>query len=146
MRKKKTGLPHHLAATGPLETSEEPTKCVVECAFCHGQGKDPFELLSCLATCQVCGGQRLHTLELPVAVCAYCSGSGVHPHSRMTCTSCKGVGKVHVDQNSIECPACGGTGRASNYQWPDSPLSCNFCRGVGRVSVNRAKLFEGQKS
>ncbi|MFH1798263.1 MAG: hypothetical protein ABH844_02805 [Candidatus Omnitrophota bacterium] len=26
-------------------------------AFCHGKGKDPFDFLSKLANCQVCGGK-----------------------------------------------------------------------------------------
>ena len=30
---------------------------LIECAFCKGTGKDPFNLLSELATCQVCGGK-----------------------------------------------------------------------------------------
>lgn len=28
----------------------------VRCAFCNGTGKDPFGLLSILATCQACRG------------------------------------------------------------------------------------------
>ena len=27
------------------------------CAFCKGKGKDPFEIMSKEATCQVCGGR-----------------------------------------------------------------------------------------
>jgi len=62
---------------------------VVICAFCGGQGRDPFGLLSPMAACQVCGSKGKHTLLLPITACAYCRGTGVHPHSRLTCTSCR---------------------------------------------------------
>jgi len=116
---------------------------VVTCAFCGGRGRDPFGLLSPLATCQVCGSVGKHTLLLPIAACAYCRGTGVHPHSRLTCTSCKGVGMVHVPAGAVACPACIGTGRRAVASiWPDSPLSCGYCRGKGLVSKVQAVLFE----
>ena len=146
MRMKRTAIPVLLEDRGKATLSDDPANCVVECAFCRGSGRDPFDLLSSQAICQVCAGWGTYTLALPVAVCAYCCGSGVHPHSRLTCTSCKGVGRVSVAKNAVVCPGCGGTGREADYQWPNSLLSCNYCRGVGQVSVKRAKLFEGEKS
>ncbi len=48
---------------------------VIECAFCKGKGEDPFELLSKLATCQVCGGTGTETESgLP---CIKCRAKGV---------------------------------------------------------------------
>ena len=52
---------------------------------------------------------------------------------------------VHVAEDAVGCPACSGTGRASDYQWPDSPLSCNYCRGVGVVSGELARQYEEKK-
>ena len=141
MKKKKIGVDQ----AGAPAVDDAPEQRVVKCAFCKGQGSDPFELLSPLATCQVCNGSGQHTLDLPGVVCAYCGGSGVHPHSRLTCTSCTGIGWAPVAENSVVCPACSGTGRARDYEWPDSPLSCNYCRGVGVVSDALARRFERKK-
>ena len=115
---------------------------VVTCAFCGGRGRDPFGILSPLATCQVCWKEGKHTLLLPITPCAYCQGTGVHPHSRLTCTSCKGVGMVNIPAGAITCPACFGTGRAAASIWPDSPLSCGSCRGKGMVSKVQAAMFK----
>jgi DnaJ-class molecular chaperone len=105
----------------------------VTCAFCGGTGRDPFGIMSPLATCQVCGGTGQRTLLRPTAPCAFCRGSGVHPGSRNTCTTCDGVGTVEVPAHTVPCPNCGGSGRAADYLWPDSPLSCGCCRGKGVV-------------
>jgi RecJ-like exonuclease len=115
---------------------------VVICAFCGGQGRDPFGLLSPMAACQVCGSKGKHTLLLPITACAYCRGTGVHPHSRLTCTSCRGVGKVHVLASAVTCPSCFATGRANASFWSGNPLSCGYCRGKGMVSKEQAALFE----
>jgi hypothetical protein len=117
----------------------DKTTAAVEviCAFCGGKGKDPFGILSALATCQVCGGSGRRTLWLPTAPCPFCSGTGVHPGSRNTCTTCGGVGTVEIPDDAVTCPCCGGTGWAAddaNYIWPDSPLSCGCCRGKGVVA------------
>jgi len=39
-----------------LETKQQDTE--VECAFCRGKGKDPFDLLSSLAQCEVGEGKE----------------------------------------------------------------------------------------
>lgn len=135
------------ARTGTIPIKGNPRQTtVITCAFCGGRGRDPFGLLSPLATCQVCWGEGKHTLLLPFAACAYCRGTGVHPHSRLTCTSCKGVGRVHVPAGAVACPACIGTGRAAASIWPDSPLSCDYCRGKGLISKEQASLFEGEQN
>jgi len=111
----------------------------VVCAFCGGKGRDPFGIMSHLATCQVCGGQRCHTLHQPIATCAFCQGTGVHPGSRNTCTTCRGIGMVEVTANAITCPCCVGSGRAADDFWPDSPLSCGCCEGKGVVAPEPRK-------
>lgn len=112
-------------------------KIEMTCAFCAGRGKDPFGIMSSLATCQVCGGAGRRVLHQPTAPCAFCRGTGVHPGSRLTCTTCGGVGTVEVNAGAVTCPCCGGTGRAAEcarYIWPDSPLSCLWCGGKGFVA------------
>lgn len=54
---------------------------VVKNGFCKGKGKDPFSLLSELATCQVCRGTGKVEINEPVIKCAFCKGTGVYPHS-----------------------------------------------------------------
>jgi DnaJ-class molecular chaperone len=68
---------------------------LITCAFCKGTGKDPFNLLSSFATCQVCGGRGDVGITEPAIECAYCKGTGVYPYgSRITCTVCGGKGMV----------------------------------------------------
>lgn len=99
----------------------------VMCAFCKGIGKDPFKLLSELATCQVCGGTGNIEIKEPAIKCAYCTGTGVYPHSaRITCTVCNGRGMVTVKGTPGECLKCGGTGQEA-----ESGLPCIECRGKG---------------
>lgn len=51
---------------------------VIKCAFCKGKGKDPFNLLSKLAACQVCGGTGKIKVDEPMIECAFCKGGGAH--------------------------------------------------------------------
>lgn len=102
---------------------------VITCAFCRGKGRDPFKLLSELATCQVCGGTGEVDVREPAIGCAYCKGTGVYPHgARITCIVCNGKGMVTVEGTPDECLKCGGTG-----QEVDSGLPCIECRGKGVV-------------
>ncbi|MDP2279814.1 MAG: hypothetical protein Q8K51_16540 [Nitrospirota bacterium] len=102
----------------------------IKCAFCKGTGKDPFNLLSELATCQVCAGAGKVEVKEPVIECAYCKGTGVCPQgARVTCTVCNGKGMVTVEGPTDECPKCKGTGAAI-----DSGLPCIKCRGKGVIS------------
>jgi DnaJ-class molecular chaperone len=109
----------------------------VPCAFCGGTGRDPFDLMSPLSKCQVCGGNGVHLLQRPLAHCAFCRGTGVYPHSRNTCTACRGVGQVEIQDGALPCPRCGGSARAAQDHWPDSPLPCSHCRGTGIILPNR---------
>lgn len=100
---------------------------ILKCAFCKGEGKDPFGLLSKLATCQVCAGTGEVKVKEPAIRCAYCKGSGVYPLSgRLTCTVCNGKGMVTVKGPNRECPKCKGVG-----QEIDSGLPCIKCAGKG---------------
>jgi DnaJ-class molecular chaperone len=100
-----------------------------KCAFCQGSGKDPFELLSQLATCQVCKGAGTVEVEEPARKCKFCKGTGVYPAgARITCTVCNGKGMVAVKGAAEECPECKGTGAAR-----ESGLPCLECGGKGVV-------------
>jgi DnaJ-class molecular chaperone len=99
----------------------------IKCAFCKGRGKDPFNLLSELASCQVCGGSGAVKVLEPAVKCAFCRGSGVYPHNaRVTCTVCKGKGMVTVRSEKKECAKCKGKGVSV-----DSGLPCVDCGGKG---------------
>ena len=103
---------------------------LITCAFCKGTGKDPFNLLSELAVCQVCGGKGKVEVKEPAIECAYCEGTGVYPHgSRLTCTVCNGKGMVTVIGATEKCPRCKGTGMEI-----ESGLPCIKCRGKGVLS------------
>jgi DnaJ-class molecular chaperone len=99
------------------------------CAFCKGKGKDPFELLSKLANCQVCGGKGKVEVIEPAIKCAFCKGTGIYPRDgRVTCTVCNGKGMVTVKGETEGCPKCKGSG-----QEIESGLPCIKCGGKGVV-------------
>ncbi|MBI5560917.1 MAG: hypothetical protein HY883_06545 [Deltaproteobacteria bacterium] len=102
---------------------------VVRCAFCKGEGTDPFGLLSPPAKCQVCGGRGKVTVMEPAAACAFCKGSGVFHAQRLVCTVCGGKGMVTVMETTEKCACCRGSGVA-----PGQYLPCTTCRGKGVVS------------
>jgi DnaJ-class molecular chaperone len=123
----------------PRRKGQSPTgrAADVACSFCGGEGRDPFGVMSALATCQVCGGTGRRALRQPTASCAFCRGTGVHPGSRMVCTSCDGVGTVEVAEAAAMCPCCSGTGRAGDdpkHSALHIPLSCVSCGGKGLVA------------
>ena len=106
----------------------------MRCAFCRGKGADPFDLLSPLARCQVCGGKGTVIVEEPVATCVYCRGSGVQPFgTRITCQVCGGKGVVTFQEPGDACPDCQGSGRTAV-----SGLPCTHCRGRGVISRRAA--------
>lgn len=102
----------------------------VQCAFCKGKGKDPFGIMSRLATCQVCNGTGEHLIVKPHKQCAYCHGSGVEFNTRNTCLSCGGKGRVSVHGESVTCDACGGRGMEH-----ETNLRCGKCGGSGVVEL-----------
>lgn len=112
----------------------------VRCAFCQGAGKDPFDLLSAYAICEVCGGSGQVLVALPIHRCAFCGGSGVYPASRLTCTCCMGKGVVTVAEPAGVCPECKGTGHR-----PGHALPCPVCGGKGLVTLASPARNTGDK-
>ena len=101
---------------------------IITCAFCKGKGKDPFEIMSKEASCQVCGGRGRVAVAQPYVKCAHCQGTGVSPNSRNVCTVCNGRGVVSVVDGKKVCSECGGSGSAK-----ESNLPCLKCGGKGVV-------------
>jgi DnaJ-class molecular chaperone len=100
----------------------------IKCAFCKGKGIDPFDLLSSISTCSVCGGKGKVNVEEPYIKCAFCHGTGVYPHTRLNCTICSGKGVVTFKEPRMTCPLCKGTGRE-----PLSGFPCLRCGGIGVI-------------
>jgi len=99
------------------------------CAFCRGQGKDPFDVMSSLSLCCVCGGSGKVRVRAPAARCAHCRGTGAV--KTLTCTTCGGRGSVALPLvPTVPCPVCRGTGDDASA----SAMACLTCRGTGRVS------------
>jgi len=110
------------------QTTSAMTRMV--CSFCKGSGKDPFDLLSELAACQVCNGTGRTEIEEPAIKCAFCKGTGIYHNSRITCTVCEGKGMVTVPKGETTlCAECNGTGVAI-----DSGMPCLKCEGKGVIS------------
>ena len=107
----------------------------LQCGFCGGTGKDPFNLLSECSVCQVCGGKGNVLITEPFVKCVFCGGKGVYPGKRITCTVCHGKGSLTGDNGLTECcPACKGSGAAG-----DSGLPCLKCKGKGVVPLKKQK-------
>ena len=104
----------------------------IKCAFCKGTGKDPFDLLSTISICQVCGGAGKVEVKDPAIKCVFCDSTGVYPHNgRITCTVCNGKGMVTVKGPTKKCPKCKGTGATK-----ESGLPCIQCGGKGVIAKN----------
>jgi len=104
----------------------------IMCQFCLGKGKDPFELLSSEATCQVCSGTGVVQVKEPYRKCVFCGSTGVYPNSRLTCTVCGGKGWVTVPEVFTECCShCNGTGTEF-----ESKMPCSCCKGIGFVKLS----------
>lgn len=110
---------------------ETEGKITMKCAFCQGKGTDPFELLSKLSTCQVCGGRGEVTISKPAIECVFCDGTGIHRDQRLTCVVCGGKGMINIKEPYETCPACDGNGIvAGDY------LPCSKCGGKGVLTVS----------
>ena len=106
----------------------EEGKIAAQCAFCVGKGTDPFDLLSKISICQVCGGRGEVNLSEPAIRCVFCGGTGIHRNRRLTCTVCGGKGMTEISEPVEPCPECKGLGVvAGDY------LPCLTCRGKGVV-------------
>lgn len=116
-------------------------KVITQCAFCQGEGRDPFGLLSPLSLCQVCKGSGEVAIREPAIECAFCYGSGVHRGQRVTCTVCRGKGMVHIEELTETCPNCNGEGVP-----PGDYLPCVECKGIGVVTAKKGeRAKEGQR-
>ena len=103
---------------------------MVTCAFCRGEGLDPFDFLSPLSKCQACLGKGQVEIEGPLKQCAYCEGTGVQPYGAMPmCVVCEGKGVVNIREPNERCPDCTGSGRAG-----DDGIPCLTCKGKGAVA------------
>ena len=65
----------------------------IQCAFCGGTGKDPFEIPSKLSNCQTCLGRGWVYIEAPHMECPACHGTG-HFRDHLNCAVCGGKGRV----------------------------------------------------
>jgi len=101
----------------------------VTCAYCQGDGIDPFGIPSVLSTCQVCGGRGKVLVAKPTTKCVFCDGSLVFPGRRLTCTACMGKGVVKAVQNPDSCPDCEGSGESTSTPG----LPCVRCQGKGVI-------------
>jgi molecular chaperone DnaJ len=74
-------------------------------------------------------------IEVPtLAACGKCEGSGSADGKTTTCTTCRGQGRVRM-QNGIfsiqqACPHCGGAGKVIANP-------CKQCRGEGRIQQDK---------
>jgi hypothetical protein len=105
----------------------------IECAFCGGEGIDPFAILSPKALCPVCWGKKVVELEEPIRKCAFCDGTGVYPQTRLTCTACMGKGTQTVKESIVVCPKCHGSGASVH----GSNLPCVICHGSGVIPASK---------
>ena len=63
--------------------------------------------------------------------CAYCQGTGKMPSDvRVLCYVCGGKGLVAVEEETRQCPECGGRGKTQ-----ESKLPCLKCKGRGVVKA-----------
>lgn len=101
----------------------------ITCAYCSGDGKDPFAVMSPLSSCGVCGGSGVTFVPQPRAKCVFCKATGAQLSLRLTCTGCGGKGWHTVRAQTATCPACSGAGSG-----PENPkLPCVKCSGAGVV-------------
>ena len=115
-------MPH--SQTGLAPVFEERT-----CAFCHGRGIDPFDIMSSLSTCCVCGGTGKVRVLSPAITCAHCRGTGAI--KTFTCTACGGKGAVlRPPLPTVPCLECHGTGDSASAP----AMACIRCRGRGCVT------------
>jgi DnaJ-class molecular chaperone len=115
MSQTKTDLPR-------IAASEE-----VPCAFCRGEGTDPFGVMSDRSVCAACGGRGRVIVPVPHVRCAYCEGTGSYKTFR--CLVCDGAGVVKAPVGPTRaCPSCEGLASERS-----SGLVCLTCRGRGVV-------------
>ncbi len=116
-----------MAAEKRLKNPQQSEEVLsVECAFCRGKGKDPFNLLSSLAECQVCVDRGAVKVPETDIECAFCKGTGVYPGKRLTCITCGGKGRAAVSESFEICRKYNGLGAP-----PNENLPCVDCGDAG---------------
>jgi DnaJ-class molecular chaperone len=106
----------------------------VMCGFCRGGGKDPFDIMSSLSSCCVCGGRGKVVVPAPHTGCAHCRGTGAI--KTFTCTVCRGTGVVPaIDGPTMSCPQCRGSGDDASVP----AMACLQCRGRGWLAAPRGR-------
>lgn len=78
----------------------------INCAYCRGQGVDPFGIPSKLSRCQVCQGRKTNLISDPFEKCTACGGRGTFKHHRLSCSVCKGRGQVPYIQGKDRKAGC----------------------------------------
>ena len=118
----------------PVMVGAEGAKSVeVPCSFCGGKGKDPFDIMSSLSLCCICGGRGVVRVNTPYTHCAHCRGTGAI--KTLTCTVCGGKGFLPAAAGPIAvCLECRGTGDDASA----SAMDCLTCRGRGWVPARNA--------
>lgn len=99
------------------------------CAFCKDSGKDPFDVMSSLSACCVCGGRGIVAIQMPCAPCAHCQGTGAI--KTLICTVCRSKGEISFSESPIMiCPEYNGSGEyASAFS-----MACLECSGSGWIA------------
>ena len=92
----------------------------IQCAFCKGIGKDPFEVPSKLSNCQCCLGRGWNYIEAP----------------HMECPACKGTG---VFRDHLNCAVCGGKGRVRKYDFEKYKDGIDPHTGLPHISCYKMK-------
>ncbi len=114
-------------------TNSEPRTAeereLITCAFCRGQGTDPYNVMSELSVCGACGGRGAVSVQVPHVQCHYCAGTGSYKTYR--CLVCGGSGVVAAAEGPTKpCPNCGGLTFEES-----SGLACLTCHGRGTVPL-----------
>jgi DnaJ-class molecular chaperone len=114
-------------STTQTKTSRRQQHEEIRCAFCHGQGTDPFGIMSDRSVCGACGGRGVLNVSVPHMRCAYCEGTGSFKTFR--CPVCEGAGVIPAPEEPIKtCPSCDGLAFERS-----SGLVCLTCHGRGVV-------------
>jgi len=100
-----------------------------EVCLLSGERNRPFDLMSKLSVCQVCGGRGEVTMPEPAIECVYCGGTGIHRDQRLTCVVCGGKGMVEIKEPVEQCPRCNGKGIVKGDYLP-----CLKCGGKGVIA------------
>lgn len=102
---------------------------LLKCAFCHGRGTDPYNVMSELSVCSVCGGRGVVSVRVPHEPCHYCAGTGSYKTYR--CQVCDGAGVIAAAEGETRtCPDCCGLAFEQS-----SGLPCLTCHGRSTVPL-----------